>query len=155
MNFYILINSRKVRSKEKIKDNFLRIPFKYVGTKGEKKYKSKIIFDDIKIDFSINLIQKALNYNRNYNKTPDMRMLIRPKTGIPKKDIKKANIGNIGKPLDKKKMPERKKLLMNQSQNFQQLGKQLKLSLWQNRLEVFQVQLEERKLKLLISLRIK
>ena len=78
MNFYILINYRKIRSKDNTKDNFLKLAFKDVGTNGEKKYKSKIIVNDIKMDYSINLIPKSNNPKTVIPKTAN------PKTMIPK-----------------------------------------------------------------------
>ena len=62
LNAFILINSRKVKSKNG-ENNFLRIPFEEVGTDGPKQY-SSIIVNDIKMDFSINLVPKILNYQR-------------------------------------------------------------------------------------------
>jgi hypothetical protein len=87
MNFYVLINYRKIRSKDKNKDNYLKIALKDVGTNGEKKYKSKIIVNDIKMDFSMNLIQKAMNYTKNHNKSTDIKVAIKPRTvKLEKKD---------------------------------------------------------------------
>ena len=87
INFYVLINYRKIRSKDKTKDNFLKIALKDVGTNGEKKYKSKIIVNDIKMDFSMNLIQKAMNYTKNHNKSTDIKVAIKPRTvKLEKKD---------------------------------------------------------------------
>ena len=65
MNIFILINSLKIRSIDNKKVNYLIIPFKNIGTSGEKFYKSETIVNDIKMDFSINLIQKAMNYNKD------------------------------------------------------------------------------------------
>ena len=62
LNVYILINSKKVKSK-KGENNYLKIPFEEVGTDGPKQY-SSIVVNDIKIDFSINLVPKILNYER-------------------------------------------------------------------------------------------
>ena len=62
LNVFILINSKKVKSKNG-ENNFLRIPFEEVGTEGPKQY-SSIIVNDIKMDFSINLVPKILNYQR-------------------------------------------------------------------------------------------
>ena len=62
LNVFILINSKKVKSKNR-ENNFLRIPFEEVGTDGPKQYSSKIV-NDIKMDFSINLVPKILNYQR-------------------------------------------------------------------------------------------
>lgn len=76
MNFFILINSRKVRSQDRSKDNCLKIPLINVGTNGEKEYKSQIIVNDIEMDFSINLIQKAMNYLDN-NDTSKIKITIK------------------------------------------------------------------------------
>ena len=57
MNFFIMINYRKIRSKIKGKDNFLKIQLKDIGIKNTKKY-STIIVNDIKMDFTINLSKK-------------------------------------------------------------------------------------------------
>ena len=65
INFYILINSKKIESKDKNKNNFLTIVLKEVGANIEKKYKSKLIVNGIKMDFSIHLIYKADNNTRN------------------------------------------------------------------------------------------
>ena len=62
LNVFILINAKKVKSKNG-ENNFLRIPFEEVGTDGPKQY-SSIIVNDIKMDFSINLVPKILNYQR-------------------------------------------------------------------------------------------
>ena len=67
MNFYLLINSRKIRSKDNTRDNFLKIPLIDVGLNGEKKYR-EIIVNDIQMDFSINLIQKSMNYKKDEGK---------------------------------------------------------------------------------------
>ena len=97
LNVYILFNSRKILSKDKSKDNFLKIPFKDVGTDGEKKF-SAIIVNDIRMDFSINLIQKTMNYNKN-KPDQDIGITIRPKVQrIFRKDKK-----------DEKKTLEKKK----------------------------------------------
>ena len=64
MNFYLLINFRKIKSKDNTKDNFIKIPLIDVGLNGEKKYRETIV-NDIQMDFSINLIQKAMNYKKN------------------------------------------------------------------------------------------
>ena len=91
INFYVLINYRKVRSKDKNKDNFLKIPLKDIGTNGEKKYKSKIIVNDIKMDFSMNLVQKTMNYTKNTNKTSDIKIAIKPKTAKVERRDKRDN----------------------------------------------------------------
>ena len=62
MYFFILINSRKVKSTNKTKQNYIKISLNDIGTNNIKKY-SSIIVNDIKIDFSINLIEKSL-YNK-------------------------------------------------------------------------------------------
>ena len=66
MNFFIMINYRKIRSKIKGKDNFLKILLKDIGIKNTKKY-STIIVNDIKMDFTINLSKKYLNHINNIN----------------------------------------------------------------------------------------
>ena len=62
INFYLLINFRKIKSKDKTKDNFIKIPLHDIGLHGEKKYKETIV-NDIQMEFSIKLIQKSMNYN--------------------------------------------------------------------------------------------
>ena len=62
-----MINYRKIRSKTKSKDNFLKILLKEVGITSPKKY-SSIIVNDIKLDFSINLSKKDLNIKPVINK---------------------------------------------------------------------------------------
>ena len=76
MNFYILINSRKVRNKDRMKNNYLKIALKDVGTKGEKKFTSKTIVNDIKMDFSIHLIPKIMNYSKN--KSNEIKINLKP-----------------------------------------------------------------------------
>ena len=87
MNFYILINFRKIRSNDTLKPNFLKIELKDIGIKGEKKYKSKTIVNDMKMDFSINLLEKALNYTKD---KPDFKISLKPKGAI--KLEKKPNL---------------------------------------------------------------
>ena len=77
MNFFIMINYRKIRSKTKSKDNFLKILLKEVGITSPKKY-SSIIVNDIKLDFSINLSKKSLNIKPVINKINN-NTLINPK----------------------------------------------------------------------------
>ena len=60
MYFYIMINYRKIRCKNKSKENYLKVPLKEVGTISPKKY-SSIIVNDIKMDFSMFLSKKFLN----------------------------------------------------------------------------------------------
>ena len=72
-----MINYRKIRSKTKSKDNFLKILLKEVGITSPKKY-SSIIVNDIKLDFSINLSKKALNIKPVINKINN-NTLINPK----------------------------------------------------------------------------
>lgn len=62
LNAFILINAKKFKSKNGGNNN-LRIPFEEVGTDGPKQY-SSIIINDIKMDFSINLLPKIHNYQR-------------------------------------------------------------------------------------------
>ena len=59
-----MINSKKVTTKDKTKNNFLKLAFKDVGTDGEKNYSARIV-SDIRLDFSIKLIPKELNYKKN------------------------------------------------------------------------------------------
>ena len=75
MNFYILINLRKIRSKDTTKDNFIKIPLIDVGLKGEKKYIETIV-NDIQMHFSIKLIQKSMNYKKNENES-DIKITIK------------------------------------------------------------------------------
>ena len=78
MNFYILLNNKKIISNDRTKNNFLKIAFESIEDNGEKFYKSQIIVNDITLDFSINLIQKAMNYN--INESLDFKINIRPTT---------------------------------------------------------------------------
>ena len=57
MIFYILINCRKIISKVKSKDNFLKINLKEI-TSSPKKY-SSIIVNDIKMDFFVSLLKNS------------------------------------------------------------------------------------------------
>ena len=66
MNFYIMINYRKIRSKNKSKENYIKIPLKEVGLISPKKY-SLIIVNDIKMDFSINLSKKTFSEMKSLN----------------------------------------------------------------------------------------
>ena len=102
MNFYILINFRKIKSKDTTKDNFLKIHLKDVGTNGEKKYKSKIIVNDIKMDFSMNLIPKTMNYT----KKPTNEVKINIKPGFSKIERKDKRVDMV-----KKKTPEKQSKL--------------------------------------------
>ena len=113
MNFYVLINYRKIRSKDKNKDNFLKIALSEVGTNGEKKFKSKIIVNDIKIDFSMNLIQKTMNYTKNNNKVSDIKVAIKPRAvKLEKKDKEKGKeTVKKEKSFEKKKTGEMKSKL--------------------------------------------
>ena len=98
MNFYILINFRKIKSKDTTKDNFLKIPLKDVGINAEKKYKSKIIVNDIKMDFSMQLIPKILNYTKNQ---PN-EMKVSAKPGVSKIETKDKRVDMV-----RKKTPEK------------------------------------------------
>ena len=77
MNFFILINGRKLRSKDRTKNNFLNIALEELKTDEEHFYKNEIIVNDIKMDFSINLIQKTMNYAKN--DPSDIKITIKPK----------------------------------------------------------------------------
>ena len=77
LNFFILINSQKVENKDKSKKNFLKLALKDIGTEEEEKY-SAIIVNDIKMDFSIKLIHKVMNYNKN-DSSSGKNITIRPK----------------------------------------------------------------------------
>ena len=57
-----MINYRKVRSKIKTKENFFKLELKDIGIVSPKKF-SKIIVNDIKLDFSIKLIKKPPSTN--------------------------------------------------------------------------------------------
>ena len=88
INFYILINSRKIKSKDQTKNNFFSIVLKDVGTNVEKKYKSKIIVNGIKMDFSIHLIPKANNNVRNMPNNLNMSLKPRQiKMEKPKNEV--------------------------------------------------------------------
>ena len=63
INIFILINFRKVKSKKKGINNFLKVLLEEVGTDSPKQY-SSIIVNDIKMDFSIKLYQKKMTFIR-------------------------------------------------------------------------------------------
>ena len=73
MNFFIMINYRKIRSKIKSKENYLKVLLKEVGTTSPKKY-SSIIVNDMKLDFSINLNKKPLNIKPAINNNTFIRL---------------------------------------------------------------------------------
>ena len=73
MNFFIMINYRKIRSKIKSKENYLKVLLKEVGTTSPKKY-SSIIVNDMKLDFSINLNKKPLNIKPTVNNNTFIRL---------------------------------------------------------------------------------
>ena len=77
LNFFILINSQKVENKDKSKKNFLKLALKDIGTEEEKQY-SAIIVNNIKMDFSVKLIHKVMNYNKN-DSSSGKNITIRPK----------------------------------------------------------------------------
>ena len=60
-----MINYKKINSKIKSNENFLKISLKDIGGISNKKY-SSIIVDEIKIDFSISLY-KTGSINRKIN----------------------------------------------------------------------------------------
>ena len=94
LNVFILINAKKVKSKNG-ENNFLRIPFEEVGTDGPKQY-SSIIVNDIKMDFSINLVPKILNYQRRRSseQTNIDKFLEENETNKKKKKTKSFRIKN-------------------------------------------------------------
>jgi len=63
VNIFILINFRKVKSKKKGINNFLKVLLEEVGIDSPKQY-SSIIVNDIKMDFSIKLYQKKMTFIR-------------------------------------------------------------------------------------------
>ena len=63
INIFILINFRKVKSKKKGINNFLKVLLEEVGIDSPKQY-SSIIVNDIKMDFSIKLYQKKMTFIR-------------------------------------------------------------------------------------------
>ena len=77
LNFFILINSQKVENKDKSKKNLIKLALKDVGTEEEKKY-SAIIVNNIKMDFSVKLIHKIMNYNKD-DSSNGKNITIRPK----------------------------------------------------------------------------
>ena len=96
MNFYIMINYRKIRSKNKSKENFFKIKLKEVGNICPKKY-SSLIVNDIKMEFSIQLCKTILNKNI---KKPIQKSFIKKESKInimkiKSEEIRKNNINNI------------------------------------------------------------
>lgn len=63
VNIFILINFRKVKSKKKGINNFLKVLLEEVGIDSPKQY-SSIIVNDIKMDFSIKLYHKKMTFIR-------------------------------------------------------------------------------------------
>ena len=63
VNIFILINFRKVKSKKKGINNFLKVLLEEVGIDSPKQY-SSIIVNDIKMDFSVKLYQKKMTFIR-------------------------------------------------------------------------------------------
>ena len=96
MYFYIMINYRKIRSKNKSRENYFKLLLKEVGTLTHKKY-SSIIVNDIKIDFTIYLSKKTLHQSpkkliKTPNKIEKKRFIIRDKSAeIKKINLKKQN----------------------------------------------------------------
>ena len=93
MNIYILINSRKIRNKDKSNLSYLKIPLKDIKT--EKKYSTTIV-NDIKIAFTIKVASKSMNHSQ----TPSDKknIIIKPKT------VNISNISTIDN--DKLKKPQ-------------------------------------------------
>ena len=96
MYFYIMINYRKIRSKNKSRENYFKLLLKEVGTLTHKKY-SSLIVNDIKIDFSIYLCKKTLNQNpkkiiKTPNKIGGKIYIMRDKSAeIRRNNLKKQN----------------------------------------------------------------
>ena len=68
MNFYIMINYRKVRSRNKTKDNYFKINLKEVGKITSKKI-SALIVNDIKMDFTIQLCKTITHQKKIISKS--------------------------------------------------------------------------------------
>ena len=99
-----MINSKKVTCKDKSKNNFLKLAFKDVGTDGEKNYSARIV-SDIKLDFSIKLIPKELNYKKN-DSSNGMKITTRPKI---QRIFRKDNIDNNVEKYERKRSVEEEK----------------------------------------------
>ena len=99
-----MINSKKVSCKDKTKNNFLKLAFKDVGTEGEKNYSARIV-SDIKLDFSIKLIPKELNYKKN-DSFNGMKITTRPKI---QRIFRKDNIDNNVEKYERKRSVEEEK----------------------------------------------
>ena len=92
MYFYIMINYRKIRSKNKSRENYFKLLLKEVGTLTHKKY-SSLIVNDIKIDFSIYLCKKTLYQSptkliKTPNKIDRKKYIVRDKSA----EIKRINL---------------------------------------------------------------
>ena len=112
INFYILINSKKIESKDKNKNNFLTIVLKEVGANIEKKYKSKLIVNGIKMDFSIHLISKADNNTRNMPNNLNMSLKPRQiKMEKPQNEMKVDRKKTMDKRVEKKNAEAQKSKL--------------------------------------------
>ena len=99
-----MINSKKVTCKDKSKNNFLKLAFKDVGTDGEKNYSARIV-SDIKLDFSIKLIPKELNYKKN-DSSNGMKITTRPKI---QRIFRKDNADNNVEKYERKRSVEEEK----------------------------------------------
>ena len=97
MNICVLVNSRKIRSKDVSNPGYIKFALKDI--KNEKKF-STIIVNDIKIIFTINVITKARYFNKS--KTGNLKNANKPKI---------TNISTID--VDKIKPPEPKKQNIN------------------------------------------
>ena len=88
---YVMINCRKVQSKTKLKENYLKIPLKEIIT-SPKKYSSMIIVNDIKMDFSISLSKNTeLNITSTEKNNENIKKEISPaKPAIRKFDKKES-----------------------------------------------------------------
>ena len=108
-----MINCRKVQSKTKLKENFLKIPLKEINI-SPKKY-SSIIVNDIKLDFSISLLNSTeLNITQTNSDNVNIKKEIKPINKYEKKESKniimkekseeiyKNNMKNMTKEEDKK-----------------------------------------------------
>ena len=102
MNFYVMINYRKIRSRSKSKENYIKLPLKEVGTLSPKKY-SLIIVNDIKMDFSINLSKKknseikSLKSNEVLNRLNSKKIKKESKAEIMKEKSEEIRKNNIKK----------------------------------------------------------
>ena len=109
MNFYLLLNFRKIKSKDKTKKNFLKVPLIDVGLNGEKKYRETIV-NDIQMDFSINLIEKSTSYRKN-EVGSDIKITIKPREKRIKRNIRNSSYEKEKVSDVKPKLPKIKNLI--------------------------------------------